>query len=432
MKFCPYVSRLIMTVAFLVLLGQSVLAAPVELSLENCISLALKNNSNIKAAEADKEKYLWAVNEAKGNNGLTLNYVNNDYRKRTAATYADSASKPPYDLITNQIAFSLPLYSGGKNESLVDQAKLNYTVATLNLAAVKQQSKFDATSTYYQVLQYRNLVAADQKSVEDYSLQLKNLQNKYDAGSASKLQVLQTQVSLANAEGTLTKDQNSYQIAVINLNKVVGLPRGSEVILQENLAYEKNSLTLEACLNYALKNRPEIAMNKANLAIAEENIKIANSGNLPTVSLNGYNAWQSRHFPGTEFNYYSYYLTVSFNLFDSGITKSKLKEATAALNKAQEIAKQAGDTIYANVSQYYLSMREAEKRIDTSRVAVTEAEEAHNIAQIRFDAGLGTNQEILDSEVALITARNNYIQALYDYNTNQAGLAAAMGVTVNE
>ena len=417
-------------IGLLVFFSQTVLAATIELPLENCISLALKNNPSIKAAVEDKERYSWGINEAIGNKNPSLVFTHTDDRKRAAISNASSSGEL-YNLFTNQFTFSLPLYSGGKYENAIDEAKLNYKVSELTLASVKQQIKFNVTANYCQVLQYRNLVKADQESVDDYALHLRNLQASYETGSASKLQVLQTKVSLANAQQTLIKDQNNYHVALINLNNVIGLPRDTEVVPKEDLKYEKNSMSIEECVNYAMENHPEMIIYKNNIAIAEDNVKIAKSGYLPTVSLDGYDAWQSTHLPGTKYNYFSVYLVTSFNIFDSGVTRSKVKEASAALHKAQETAKQESDTVYANVNQYYLSMREAEKRIETCSVSVEEAEEALMITMARFQAGLGTNQDVLDQEVALSTAKNNYIQALYDYNTDKAGLEAAMGVVVN-
>ena len=51
-----------------------------------------------------------------------------------------------------------------------------------------------------------------------------------------------------------------------------------------------------------------------------------------------------------------------------------------------------------------------------------------NLTQLRYQAGVGTNTDVLDASVALTTAKNNYIQALYDYNTSWALLEQSMGV----
>jgi len=73
-------------------------------------------------------------------------------------------------------------------------------------------------------------------------------------------------------------------------------------------------------------------------------------------------------------------------------------------------------------------MREAEKRISTTQVAVAKAEEDYHIAQVRYESGVGTNTDVLDAQVALHQARNNYNSSLYDYNVAKVALDTAMGI----
>ena len=75
-------------------------------------------------------------------------------------------------------------------------------------------------------------------------------------------------------------------------------------------------------------------------------------------------------------------------------------------------------------------MREAEKRISTTQVAVAQAEEDYHIAVVRYQAGVGTNIDVMDAQVALTEAKTNYVKALYDYNTSKAALNTSMGVGV--
>jgi hypothetical protein len=76
----------------------------------------------------------------------------------------------------------------------------------------------------------------------------------------------------------------------------------------------------------------------------------------------------------------------------------------------------------------YNTLREAEKRISTTQVAVAKAEEDYHIAQVRYEAGVGTNTDVLDAQVALSRARNNFNNSLYDYNLAKTALDTAMGI----
>ena len=86
------------------------------------------------------------------------------------------------------------------------------------------------------------------------------------------------------------------------------------------------------------------------------------------------------------------------------------------------------DTVNLGVRQAYLNMKSAEQTIESTRVAVESGQESFRIATLRYRAGVGTNLDVLDAETSLETARNNYVDALFNYNIAVANLENAMGV----
>ncbi|MDR3561356.1 MAG: TolC family protein [Negativicutes bacterium] len=417
-------------VFLLVAANTPVLAASVELSLDDSIGLALKNNPTIKVAEADKEKSRWAIEQAEAGKGFALGYTHTDLRSDKSSTTL--AVVPLYNLFSNQLSLSLPVYTGGRLESQIDQAKLNYNVSVLNVDATRQQLKLSATTGYFNVLQTRNLVEVSRQSVDDFAGHLKNVQAQLDAGTVALNDVLQTQVQLANAQDGLIKARNNYDLAVANLNNIVGLPLDSEIKLKGDFKYEQYPLQLDSCVQYALVNRPEMAQAEANTRVAQDQVKVARSGSLPSVGFNAANGWQANNFPGTQNSNWSASLTASLELFDSGLVKSEVKQAEYGVTTSQEQARQIRDNISLQVRQAFLSMKEAEKRIDTSKVAVNQADEDLRMTEVRYEAGVGTNLDVIDAELALTQAKTNYIQALYDYNSGKAQLDQAMGVPVKQ
>ena len=412
-------------------LSQPVLAAPIELSLDDSIALAFKNNPDISIANLGRKKSYWAVEQAEADKGFSLDFTHSDKRYDTPASYLNTLKKDTYyNKFDNSISLSLPIYSGGKLESQIDQAKLNLKVSDLTIDATKQQIKQTVTTYYFNVLQYRNALEVSQGTVDTYLSHLKNVQAQYNAGTIPQVDVYSSAVSLANAKNSLIKAQNNYALAVANLNNAIGLSLDSELKLKEDLKYEHYSLALKDCESYALANRPEMFQYEAKIAIAQDDEKIANSGYRPTVSLAASEDWYDKAFIGTNHNNWLIGLTASFNLFDSGLVNSKVNQSKASLDTVQEQARQTHDTILLEVRQYYLSMYEAEKRIDTSKVAVDQSAESLRIAELRYAAGVGTNLDVLDALLAQDTAKTNYIQALYDYNTNKAQLDKAMGMAV--
>ncbi|HWQ60745.1 MAG TPA: TolC family protein [Negativicutes bacterium] len=429
-----YLAGLFTALFLLAVPGQVSLAAPVELSLDDSIALALKNNPEIKLADSARKKSLWAVRQAAAGMGPNLAFTHTDKRYdsfNTTKLYLYGIKQYEWsNKYDNLLTLSLPLYSGGKLDGQLDAARLGFKVADLGVAATRQQLTQTVTTYYFGVLQYRNSLQVSRQTVDNYVRHLKNVQLQFEAGVVAKSDVLASEVSLANAQVNLIKAQNSHVLAVANLNNAIGLPLDSELALKEDLKYTEYAQTLDECAKYALVNRPELAQYQAKVAIAGDDVKVARSGYLPQVNFSATQDWYDAEFPGNDNKTWSVGVAASFNVFDSGLTRSKVRQAQEGLATAREQAGQKRDAVLLEVRQYYLSMREAEKRIEASQVGVNQAEENLRIAELRYSAGVGTNLDVLDAVLSLNTAKLSNIQALYDYNTNKAQLNRAMGTPV--
>lgn len=413
-----------LTGGFLVLHTVAAFAAPVELSLEDSIAMALKNNPAIKIADADRKNAELGINVAKGGNLPSLQLIHSDSRGQTSPAFLVENS------FGNTAKLSVNLYTGDKVESSVEKAKIGLKIADLTVDQSKQKIKLDATNGYFTILQAMNTVKVSQESVDQMEAHLKNVQAQYAVGTVAKSDVLRSEVELANNQQLLIKAKNSYELAVSNLNNVVGLPLDTEVKVKDQLKHEKYNLSLSDSIQYALIHRPEAIQADYSIESAKKGVKIAKSGNLPTVTASASKGWADNTFPGTESNNWSVGLTTTWTPFDSGVTNAGIKQADSVVGKAVEQAKQSKDSIQLEVRQAYLNMNEAEKRIETTQVAVEKADEDFKIAQVRYSAGVGTNIDVIDAQVALTQAKNNYIQAMYDFNTSKANLNKAMGVAV--
>ncbi|HMM19113.1 MAG TPA: TolC family protein [Selenomonadales bacterium] len=404
---------------FTLLQTMTAFAAP-EISLDDSVAMALKNNPSISIAVSDKEKAAWGVKEAQASNGPSLSLNSSGTRGQSGPDL------PSGDNFNSSIRLSWPLYTGGRTEALIEQAEKNADSAELGVTKARQQLKLDTTTAYYNVLQAGNMVKVNQQSVANLTEHLNQVQAQYEAGTVAKADVLRSEVELANAQQNLTKAQNSYDVAHAALNNIIGEPLDSQSVLKDELAYVQYDGALEDSIQQALSNRPEIGQSQNSIAAAKAGVKAADSGRLPTVSLSGSQGWSGPDFPGDDSNW-SVGVTANWNVFDMGLTKSKIRQAETAADKAGQMDRQTRDSIELEVRQAYLSMKEAEKRIETSKVAVDKAVEDLKIAQTRYNAGAGTNLDVIDAQLAQTQANTNYTQALYDYNVNKAKLDKAIG-----
>jgi outer membrane protein TolC len=407
---------------------------PQEITVDEAVRLALANNPSGKIAVFEFEAAKGALTSARSYRWFTISAQHKDSWTWNGEAYNKKYGYEPnfvVDSFTNGASLNWTLWSGNKIESQVSQAKLSLDSSQWGIAKARQQLKYDATDAYFKFMAARDNVKLSQESVERLERYLRDVKLQFDVGVVAKVDVLRSEVSLAQARQTLIEAQNTYDLTMANLNNIIGLPLTTELSIKGDMGYARYEKELAACVDAALRQRPEISQYTDSAKIAQEGITIAKSGYLPTVSA-VYNAgWSNDQFPGGNNYNWSVYLLTSWTLFDSGLTAGKVKQAVEGYKKAQEQLKQTVDSVQLDVRSTYLSLKSSEQSIATSSSAVGLAEEDYKIKVIRYQAGVGTNLDVLDAQVALTTAKNNYLKALYDFNNYRAKLDKAMGISVN-
>lgn len=428
------------TAALTLLCSQSVFAATLELDLDETIQRALLTNPNVKIAEYNRKAAKADYSAAKSARGISIS-VNHQTGR---GGYADNQairdingsllgySKNIGNNHSNSITATLPLFTGGELQGQIGQAKANYRSM---LSAEEQayiEMKETATNGYFGMLDAGNMKTLCQESVDRLQAHLDNVIAQYNVGIVARADVLRSEVELANAKQDYISAANSYDVAEATLNNIIGTPLDTTLILKDSLQYVPYDNDMAYCLAYSKDHRPELKQAEYAIDAAEAALVVARSGHMPKINATAGNYWggDGSNWPGDDDENWAVGVTASMNIFDSGVTWSKIHAAQENLAKAKESQRQIQDAVELEVRTDYLGMREAEKRISTTQVAVAQAEEDYHIAVVRYQAGVGTNIDVMDAQVALTEAKTNYVKALYDYNTSKAALNTSMGVGV--
>ena len=435
---------LALTAALTALCSQSVFAATLELDLEETIQRALLTNPDIKIAESQRKEAKADYSAAKSARGISISLSHSTGRNG----YADNRLNPIYDnagnLIgtsynksignshSNSITASLPLFTGGELQGQIGQAKANYRSMLSAEEQAYNEMKETATTGYFNMLNAGNMKALRQESVDRLQAHLDNVVAQYNVGIVARADVLRSEVELANAKQDYITASNEYDVAEATLNNIIGTPLNTTLKLKDSLQYVPYDNDMAYCLAYSEQHRPELKQAEYGVDAAEAALVVARSGHMPKIYANASDNWggNGSNWPGDDDENWSVGVTASINVFDSGVTWSKIHAAQEALVQAKESQRQIKDNVELEVRTDYLSMREAEKRITTAQVAVASAEEDYHIAVVRYQAGVGTNIDVMDAQEALTQAKTNYYQALYNYNTSKAALNTSMGVGV--
>lgn len=430
---------LALTATLSVLCSQSVFAATLELDLEETIQRALLTNPSVKIAEYNRKAAKADYSAAKGARGISISLSHDsgrggyaDYAKRSINGGTEIWTKGIGNSHSNSISASLPIFTGGELQGQIGQAKANYRSMLSAEEQAYNEMKETATTGYFNMLNATNMKALRQESVDRLQAHLDNVIAQYNVGIVARADVLRSEVELANAQQNYITASNEYDVAEATLNNIIGTPLGTTLLLKDRLQYEPYENDMAYCLAYSEQHRPELKQAEYAIDSAEAALVVARSGHMPKVYANASNNWggNGSDWPGDDDENWSVGVTASMNVFDSGVTWSKIHAAQENLAKAKESQRQIKDNVELEVRTDYLNLREAEKRITTTKVAVASAEEDYHIAVVRYQAGVGTNIDVMDAQEALTQAKTNYYQALYNYNTSKAALNTSMGVGV--
>ncbi len=429
-------SKRLLMLAAAMLLSQSAFAEEaVDLTLQDAMYRAFNTNPAITIAGYERDSARADYNAARQSRGITITAQHTTQRsgyddKQWVSTNDGSGywTKNITNYHANTLTATLPIYTGGQLSGTIKQAKATYLYYEEGVQKSYNDMRSSVTNAYFDLLQAGNLETLYSESVERLTEYLSNVQAQYDVGVVPKVDVLRSEVELTDAKQDLIKAENSYEIAEATLNKIVGLPLHTKLKLENLLVHTPYDKDLEQCLAYAAEHRPDLKQAKYNVDAAKGALRVAISGHMPQINASASQAWSSDNWPGDDNGNWGVGVTVSLNVFDTGVTNSKIHGAQADLAKAHETYRNTVDEVNLDVRTNYLNMREAEKRIDTTHLAVEQAEEDYRIAKLRYMNGVGTNTDVLDAQVALTEAKNNYLEALYNYNTYKTDLETSIGV----
>lgn len=397
------------------------------LNLARCVDIALKNQPKIISALNTVYANRSRVGQAESNYYPQVN-LSSGYTKSspvsTPTTHITGAG--PFDQYTAGATLNQNIYDFGKTSSQVSINRLNTEAALSDLDDVSTRIIFSVKQAYYGVIQAKKNRDVADETVKQFEQHLEQAKGFYEVGRKPKFDVTKASTDLSSSRVNLIKAENALRIAIATLNNAMGVLDAPEYGVEEEIAFQKYEITFEEALKRAYNLRPDLKSAAAKRKSAGESITLSEKGYYPTLSGNAAYNWSGDKFPLEEG--WNVGATVTFPLFSGFLTKYQVEESRASLNTFNANEELVRQTVFFDVKQAFLNLKEAEERVPAAEDAVKQAAENLEIANGRYAAGLGSPIEVTDAQVSYASARTTYIQALTDYKIAQASLEKAMGV----
>src|SRR5579864_649271 len=423
---------------------------PRPLSLADAVTTALQNNYQMRQAALGVASARAQLREARAAKAVTLGgsaSFTDSSLCCTSAPLTGSISIPGAG-ITDQafsatglggtaatswvfgLTLKYPLYTGGALEDQIAIAQANVALAQAQFTTAAQQVVLSVRQAYYAVQAAYATVDAAQRAVSAAQENVRVTQARVQVGSSPQFDLLQAQVQLAQSAQTLTQARTVLSQDQQTLAATLVAPLSSTFQLVALLGLPQVPQNVTALIQQALQNRPEIVAAQASETAAQAAIDLAASGLRPNISVQAGPQIQTSDPTNKNTVNFTGSIVLTIAILDGGLTRAKVDAARAQLESAKVGEEQTRQQVELDVRNAYLSLGNAAEVLRSAQTAQASAREALRIANVRFQAGVGTQLEVVTAEQNLATADSNVIQAAFQYFVAVAQLDRAIGVQV--
>jgi outer membrane protein TolC len=290
-----------------------------------------------------------------------------------------------------------------------------------------------ARTSYYLALLAKERTEIARRSLEQAERNVEQITARVARGVTPEFEKLRAQVTVANRKAFLTRTRNEEVITLASLKRLLGVPLDRPVVLTDDLAYIPYDETLDAVVDRALRARRDLAAVRSEALSLEYRYKAQRVNQRPLLYLDGHIRWQGQtsdnFWPGENQTAESMGvgLALEWPLFDGLRNKNETRTAKALSDKARLRVRQLEDVVRLEVRTSWSDVQSIAEEIIGAEQAVDVAREAYEIAQVRYNTGVSTLVEFLDSEFALIEAALSLSETLYRYNVSLALLEYNIG-----
>lgn len=413
----------------------------VELTIDECIDMALSNDEMLQAYYSDLEATHGQVISARG--GFFPKLMVSTIYNRLSEVKEVSMPGDYFGMPGGEMKFPMgtqenfyfktelvqPLFTGGMIWNSYKMAKSGEKAMHYQVLEYKNSLIYNVRKQYLSLLLTDSLISVTEQSIELAENHLRVAEERYNVGLASKYEKLRAEVALTNLKSSLTNLLNNQLVQEKALRETLDIETEESITLIDEMEYVPFDIAIDECREKALSNRPVLLSLDEREEMLRRGIGLAKSGYYPFISvIGGYDLstgdfndrddWQDN---------WSITLSLTWTPFDGLTTYGKSITAHAQYRSIRFQKGAMEEGIALEIEGLYKKLKTAESNLEAQKSNIELAEEAVNIVEEQYDVGLATNLDVLDAQLSLHQARFGYYQVLYDYLITLYDIRRAMG-----
>jgi outer membrane protein len=415
--------------------------ATVRLTLDEAITRAIDTSNRLGEGRARVDAAKAAVDGRSSADKpmLSLNggYTRTNHVDEFAIQIGGQAARVIYPDIPDNARTRLDLqgaaHTSGRLGALERAATADLDASTRDVDTIRADTRLDANRTFWSLVMATESVHVLEESLKRVEAHLTDVKNMHNLGLSAPNEVLTVEARRSRERMLLIDAQNSRRIAEADLRRVTGVPAGVglELDLPPTMTNEPlpdvSQLTVEA-----RERRPERQVLQFRIQAIGDRRAAASAAARPTVAVVAgvdYARPNARLFPRTDEWKYTFDVgvNVAWTAWDWGKVRADVAEADANRRAAEQRLADFDRQLEFEITTRVLDVESSRATVVAARDAVTSAAEAHRVVAERFKAGLVTNTEVMDAQVALLQAQLDVTRTMTNVRLAMARLDRALG-----
>lgn len=402
-------------------------------TMREAVERAIKNNPSLGASEAQSRASEEGRKSARGAFGPKLG-MSYSAVKQVVKSEPTTSHPPEYGNWNWGVEISQTVFQGFRLLNNYQKAALQADSDKASLKSAELSMTEQTQTEFLACLAAAENVKSEREALSRLKDQRRITLAFYEVGLRPRLDVLQAEVDVSNAENVLIQAENREATSLAKLNTLLGLPADAPVSYAGKLAYTPFRLSLDECLKRAYAQRPDLYIAAKAVEIAKKDQGIVQSDYYPQIEAY-YNITQRGNTPDLQMsgNYGSRSVTwevgarATWNVFQWGVTFFDDRRAGWLVTKMRYQEEDLKLNVGYEIKSRFLAVKEAEKRILVAEKGISQAQEAYDAALARYSEQVGTNFDVLDASSNLTRAQASLTSARSDYLTALSQIYAAMG-----
>ena len=406
--------------------------AKTPLTLDQAIQLVRKNNPALKAAAEE-------ITAADARITQSRSAYFPQISASAGYTWLDTVSKidlgsgvmqfMPNDNYDAKVTAKATLLDFGKRGTTVNLARSGKKTAEQSLELARRELSFQTVQLFYGILFLQENLRVEEKEIAALNKALDYTTKRYQSGAATRFDVLSTEVRIAAARNKTLDIEHELRRSQLTLRRLTGITENAPLSLQGSFALTAKALANSGLVAQALEQRLELQLSRENEAAAKLHRSLAMKQGLPVVT--GSISWgvTNGYQPDIDEmrNNVAAGLHLEIPLFNGFRTSAERQESTALMRAATQRRIDTEQQVKTDVEETVHALQTASDKITTTEVQVQQAELAARHVRARYENGMATALDLLDTEAALSQAELARLQAAYGFVMNSYTLKRATG-----